>query len=109
MEEPKPGQEPAPTGSELNLGLGSQTLTVVGLHADTWAVVQADGTLGKFDVEACRRLANGFDPDARLDENKAIARLCIALLESAASKVDHILREGGGTYGDTIRGLSIKA
>ncbi len=27
-------------------------------------------------------------------------------LEEAAQEVDHILREGGGTYGDAIRGLS---
>lgn len=31
----------------------------------------------------------------------------LAILDAAAKEVDHILAEGGGTYGDKIRNLNI--
>jgi hypothetical protein len=87
---------------------GDFTMPTLNLTNDEpWAVVSQTGALTRFDGQTCRRLAEEFDLDARLDQNKAIARLCVALLDEAAREVDHILREGGGTYGDAIRRLTL--
>lgn len=95
-------------------GLGSgyavpigHTMTLTQATSSTWAEMSAGGVLTKFDNAECRRLAAEFNPNVWLDQNQAIARLCISLLERAAQEVDHILREGGGTQGDTIRALMI--
>ena len=93
--------------STAGLGGGFTMPTLNLINDEPWAVVSKTGALTRFDGQTCRRLAEEFDPDARLDQNKAIARLCVALLEQAAMEVDHILREGGGTYGDAIRRLTL--
>lgn len=105
--------EPAGGASVLTAGLGggyamptNSLLTISPTDSAIWAEVSADGVLTRFDNATCRRLAAEFDPDAPLDQNKAIARLCVALLERAAEEMDYILREGGGTQGDTIRMLT---
>jgi hypothetical protein len=67
-----------------------------------WAVVSEEGKLIKFDSQFCHKLANSFEDQLTLDRNVAVARLCVALLDCAAAQVDHIYREGGGTYGDSI-------
>lgn len=64
------------------------------------------GGLVKFDNKICREVAS-IDYDEQVHDYQYTAKLCIELLESAASKVDHILKEGGGTYGDIIRNMSI--
>ena len=70
-----------------------------GLDTDIYAEISADGELIKFDNKLCRELAER--------DNSAVAVMCVVLLEKVASEVDHIRKEGGGTYGDFIRNLSV--
>jgi hypothetical protein len=60
---------------------GSETVTFNGLTADQWAFARAVAELVSQNLE-----------DRVLAERERCARL-----------VDHILKEGGGTYGDLIR------
>lgn len=65
-----------------------------------WGRLAPDGTLVMLDNAALRHAAH----------SDAYARFVLAVLDTAAEKVDHILREkkqGGGTYGDAIRNLTI--
>lgn len=114
MNTQEPKSNAAGGASALTAGLGGgvavpiDSATVLKLTSEEpWAVVSPEGVLTRFDNQTCRRLATDFDPDAPLDQNKAIARLCVALLECAATEMDHILRAGGGTQGDIIRALTI--
>lgn len=63
-----------------------------------WAKFDPEGKLTYFDSELMRDFAH-----RSLD-----AAIVSGILEAAASKVDHIPCEGGGTYGDTIRNLTIE-
>lgn len=64
----------------------------------TWAVLSKDGALLEFDSPTMRKVS---DYDLH-------AKVTAAVLDEAAKQVDHILKEGGGTYGDAIRNLQVK-
>lgn len=65
-----------------------------------WAQLSPDGEIVLLDNTALRNAARS-DP---------YARMVVSILDAAAKRVDHILRatnEGGGTYGDAIRELTV--
>jgi hypothetical protein len=68
------------------------------------ARISPSGDLVLFNNMEIRKVAKE-DP---FSEGGMTARLCIALLDRVAREVDHIYKEGGGTYGDAIRNLNIK-
>lgn len=70
-----------------------------------FAEVSSSGKLIKFDNQLCRKIADNPDMNGGIVNGAAV--LSIILLEKAAEQVDHILKEGGGTYGDLIRNLNI--
>lgn len=65
-----------------------------------WAQLSPDGALVLLDNAALRSAA----------QSDLYARMVVSILDAAAARVDHILRErrdGDGTFGDAIRGLTI--
>lgn len=94
--------------SALNNGLGcsSPTYKLVCMGEEAWLIIDGQGVLIKFDNSAARRSAAIFD-DSCDNHAAAIAKAIILVLDAAAAKVDHILREGGGTYGNAIREINL--
>ncbi len=67
--------------------------------------VSLEGSLLIFDNTVCRNLADKEVKD-KMEMAQVIAKLCVLLLDEAASIVDHIPHENSGTYGDVIRKLN---
>ena len=68
--------------------------------------VTREGVLEVFDNKECRSIADMHNPDNHNDVT-AVALVISTILDEAAKEVDHILMEGGGTYGDAIRNFSV--
>jgi len=81
--------------------------TVLTIKDTEYARISPDGKLEKFNNKICREVADEFDED-NTQTYLAFAKLCILLLEEAASIVDHINKQGGVSYGDLIRNLEVE-
>lgn len=93
--------------SDIRISTKDGMPELIKVKDQTWAIINKKGELVKFDAALCKQSLP--QQGTMSDHNALMANLVLLVLEASAKEVDHILKEGGGTYGDVIRNLKIYA